>query len=157
MSRRLWTSLALLALGGLQAAAGEPPDETATIFLRPAPPTAATAALMRHWHRETGGRIAAVLREWQGLSRAVSERPGRTLAAGCRRLDLALDRLDRDRLPTAPDPSVSLHLEETLRSLSDAADSCAQGAFFLTVWRLRQAETTWQQLRRRLLLYDLRP
>jgi hypothetical protein len=153
----LWTCIALLAAGGLQAAAAEPPGEPTTLFLRPAPPTARDEALMRRWHHETRRRIGPVLSEWERLSRAVREQPGRTLAAGCRRLDLALGRLDRHRLPVAPDPSVSLHLEETLRSLSNAADSCAQGAVFLTAWRLRQAETAWRQLRGRLLLYDLTP
>lgn len=160
MGRHLLLCLALAAGGGYQAtraAAAVPPDEATTLSVRPAPPAAATTRLMRRWRHDTRRRIGPVLREWQALAHAVRERPGRTLAAGCRRLGLALGRLDRDGLPVAPDPSVSLHLEQTLRSLSDAADSCAQGAYFLTVWRLRRADDSWRELRGRLLLYELAP
>ena len=113
---------------------------------------------MRRWHRDFRGRISPVFHEWEGVARAAREQgPTTGLAAGCRRLDLALGRLDRHRLRAAPDPSVSLHLEKTLRSLAEAARSCTHGAYFLTTWRLRQADDSWRQLRGRLLVYGLSP
>ncbi len=112
---------------------------------------------MRRWRRESRDPLAPVLREWEHLARVARRGPGSRLTAGCRRLDLALEGLDRGRLPAAPDPSVSLHLEETLRSLGEAADSCSQGAYFLTAWRLREATESWRQLRGRMLLYGLSP
>ena len=39
----------------------------------------------------------------------------------------------------------------------DAAGSCTQGAYFLTTWRLHQADESWRQLRGRLQLYGLTP
>ncbi len=112
---------------------------------------------MRRWHNDYRGRISPVLREWEGLARAARGRPGSGLMAGCRRLDMALSRLRQRRLPVAPDPSVSLHMEETLRSLAAAAASCTHGAYFLATWRLREADDSWHELRGRLLLYDLAP
>jgi len=148
--------LAFAAAGSLSAAAAEKPVETATIQLVPAPPAAARE-LMRRWYLDYRGRISPILREWEGLARVARGRPGSGLTAGCRRLDLALSRLGRGRLPVAPDPSVSLHLEEMLGSLADATDSCTNGAYFLTTWRLRQADDSWRELRGRLLLYGLAP
>jgi hypothetical protein len=112
---------------------------------------------MRRWRDDCRGRLSPVLREWQSLEWTGRGWPGDGQLAGCRRLDLALSRLARDRLPVAPDPSVSLHLEETLRSLSDAARSCTHGAYFLAAWRLREAADSWRELRGRLLLYGLAP
>lgn len=123
----------------------------------PTPPAAETQRRMRRWHLDYRRRISPILREWEGVSRTARERPSANLTAGCRRLDLALARLEHGRLLLAPDPSVSLHLEEALRSLSDAADSCTQGAYFMATWRLREADDSWRQLRRRLLLYGLAP
>ena len=79
------------------------------------------------------------------------------MMAGCRRLASALASVERGHLPTAPDPSVSLHLEETLRALHEASRSCTHGAWFLTGWRLHQAEESWRELRGRLLVYGLAP
>ncbi len=112
---------------------------------------------MRRWHHDYRGRISPILREWEGLARVTLERPGSRLTAGCRRLDLALSRLEHERLPVAPDPAVSLHLEQTMRSLAGAANSCTHGAYFLTTWRLQQADASWRELRTRLLLYGLVP
>lgn len=157
MRRRLWIRLALTLPAALPAAGGEPAPEAATLRLEAAPPAPAMRELMRRWQRQTRARISPVLREWDGVERAARRGPPRGLAAGCRRLDRALGDLGRDRLPVAPDPSVSLHLEETLRALAEAAESCTQGAYFLTTWRLRRAEASWRELRGRLLLYDLAP
>ena len=98
-----------------------------------------------------------MLREWESLARVARERPGGTLTAGCRRLESALGELHRARLPVAPDPSISLHLEQTLRSLAEATVSCSHGGYFLTTWRLRQADGSWRELRARLRLYGLVP
>lgn len=163
VSRSLWICLALAAAGGLVAAreavGDEPaePTEPTVIHLEAAPPSAGTQRLMRRWHEDARDRVAPVLRAWESVTRAARERPGVALTAGCRRLDLALGELRRDRLPPAPDPSVSLHLEETLRVLAEAAESCTQGAWFLTSWRLRRADAAWHELRGRLLLYELTP
>lgn len=165
MKRHYWILLALAATastngcpnGSLHAAHAEQPAETAAIRLVPSPPKAAAKELMRRWHREYRGQISPVLREWRILARAARERPGSRLAAGCRSLELALGNLDREILPLAPDPSISLHLGETLRSLADATRSCTHGAYFLTTWRLHQADNSWRELRGRLLLYGLEP
>ena len=146
-----------LACGTAAAPATEPPATAATLRLAPAPPDRATREGMRRWHLATHERISPVLREWRRLAQAARERPGRPLAAGCRRLDLALTRLDRRGLAAAPDASASLHLERTLRLLRGAAGSCSQGAWFLTSWRLRQAEDSWRELRARLSVYGLVP
>lgn len=135
----------------------ERPPGAEAIRLAPAPRAAATRQGMHRWHRAYRSRVSPVLREWAAVARVARERPGDSLLAGCRRLDLALDRLRRGRMPVAPDPSVSLHLEQTLRTLAEATDSCAQGAWFLTTWRLREADDSWRQLRSRLLLYGLAP
>ena len=148
---------ALVTLPGLAAGGAEAPSEPGRIQLVPSPPAAPVRQMMRRWHRSYRGQMTPVLREWEALAQAARERPGSRLTAGCRRLELALVRLDRGRLPIAPDPSISLHLKETLRSLADAADSCSQGAYFLTTWRLQQADDSWRELRGRLRLYDLTP
>ena len=157
MRRLLPICFALAAVGPAAAPAGEPPAEPVTVFLAPAPPSRAAKERMRRWHRDTQGRISPLLREWRSLASTARQRPGQPLTAGCRRLDLALARLDRRGLPAAPDPSASLHLERALRSLSEASRSCAQGAWFLTAWRLRQADAAWRELRGRLRLYELGP
>lgn len=157
MGRLASICLLLAAVGGLAAVGAGAPDDGGTIELVPAPPAPATGDLMRRWHRDTRGRLSPVLHEWELLARAARRGPGSELAAGCRRLDLALAELARERPIVAPDPSVALHLEETLRSLSGAAQSCAQGAYFLASWRLRQADASWLELRGRLLLYGLAP
>lgn len=143
--------------GSLPTASASQRQETEGIELAPASPAAATKELMHRWHRDYRGRITPVLREWEGVARAARQRPGSTLTAGCRRLELALGALERRRLPVAPDPSVSLYLEQTLRSLADAAISCTHGAYFLSTWRLRQADDSWRELRARLLFYGLAP
>lgn len=157
MGRIASICLLLTATGGLSGTATGRPVETAAIQIVPTPPPAATEERMRLWHLDYRIRILPVLQGWQDLARATRERPGSRLTAGCRRLDLALTGLAQVRLPLAPDPSVSLHLEETLRSLADAARSCTQGAYFLTTWRLQEADDSWRQLRGRLLMYGLAP
>ena len=147
----------LATSGNLFAAEAEQPAEAADIQWAPSPPAAATKQLVHSWHDDYRGRISPVLREWESLARAVHERPGGSLTAGCRRLELALSKLGRGRLPVAPDRSISLHLERTLRSLADAALSCTHGAYFLTTWRLRQADDSWRELRGRLSIYGLAP
>lgn len=155
--RRIWIWLALATTASLCAIGAEPPDDPGGIELAPSPPPAATKELVHRWHRDYRRRVSPVLREWESLARAVRERPGDRLTAGCRRLELALRRLGRGRLPVAPDPSISLYLEETLRSLFEASISCTHGAYFLTVWRLEEADESWRQLRGRLLPYGLSP
>ena len=149
--------LLIAATGGPSATAADRPVETATIRMLPTPPAGdnqrAHAPLAPRLPRPHLADPAGVGGRRPGRARAA----GRNLTAGCRRLDLALARLDTGRLLLAPDPSVSLHLEETLRSLTDAADSCTQGAYFMTTWRLREADDSWRQLRGRLLLYGLAP
>ena len=149
--------LALAAGASLAATDTGPPAKRATIQLAPTPPAAATMELMRRWHHDYRGRISPVLQEWEQLARAARGRPGSRLMAGCRRLDMALARLVLRRLRVRPDPSVSLGLEEMLRSLTAAATSCTHGAYFLAIWRLREADDSWRELRNRLLLYDLAP
>lgn len=112
---------------------------------------------MRRWRREVRDPLSPILGEWESLARLSREGPGSRLTAGCRRLAAALEALEDRRLPPAPDPAVSLHLEETLRALGEAAGSCTHGAYFLTTWRLRQAGSSWRQMRGRLLLYGLSP
>lgn len=150
-------ALAFAGGGAAAAAATTPADEPNALGLTPTRPDAAATERMRSWHRQTGERISPVLREWESLARSARQRPGQPLAAGCRRLDRALARLDRDGLSRAPDTAASLHLEKTLRALSEASRSCAQGAWFLTGWRLRQADDSWRELRGRLALYGLVP
>ena len=144
-------------MGGPLPVGAEPPSEKATIRLAPTPAEPESHHRMRRWHRTYRQRLSPVLREWELVAKVARERPGAGLLAGCRRLDRALTRLAGAPPPTSPDPSVSLHLEQTLRLLADATDSCTQGAWFLTAWRLRQADDAWRQLRRRLLLYGLAP
>ena len=156
--RRLATICFLLAApGGPVPGATEPPSAETTIRMAPAPTAAESHHRMRGWHRTYRQRLSPVLREWELVARVARERPGTDLLAGCRRLDRALTRLAGAPPPPSPDPSVSLHLEQTLRLLTGAVDSCSQGAWFLTAWRLRQADDAWRELRRRLLLYDLLP
>ena len=152
----MWICLTLAAGGSAAVTAGEPETE-AGIRMAPSPPPEAVELRMRRWHREYSGRIEPVLREWESLARAARERPGRTLTAGCRRLESALGELSRTRLPAAPDPSISLHLEEALRTLARAVVSCSHGGYFLTLWRLRQADDSWRELEARLRLYGLVP
>ena len=125
--------------------------------MAPTPAVAESHQRMRRWHRTYRQRLSPVLREWELVARVARERPGAGLLAGCRRLDRALTGLSAAPPPVSPDPSVSLHLEQTLRMLADAVDSCSQGAWFLTTWRLRQADDAWRELRRRLLVYGLDP
>ncbi len=157
MRRLVWICLTLVTSGTLSATGAERQAEAPGIRLAPSPPAAATKEVMRRWHRHYRGLISPVRQEWESLARTTRERPGGRMTAGCRRLDLALEKLRRGRLPVAPDASISLHLEETLRSLAEAAASCSQGAYFLTAWRLRQADSSWRELRGRLLLYGLTP
>jgi hypothetical protein len=147
----------LAATTSLAAVGEEQPATPVSIQILLSPPAVASKELMNRWHRDYRGRISPVLREWRSLAQAVHERPRSWLTAGCRSLDLALNRLSGAELPIAPDPSVSFHLEEALRSLTKAAESCTQGAYFLTAWRLQQADDSWRELRGRLLLYGLAP
>jgi hypothetical protein len=151
--------LALAGAGGSHlAATAERQSDVPAIEMLPATPTMETEELMRLWHHRYRGRISPVLHEWQRvLETSRGQGPVIGLTAGCRRLGSALDRLDHGRIPAAPDPSVSVHLEKTLRSLAEAARSCSHGAYFLTTWRLEQAEDSWRELRGRLLLYGLSP
>lgn len=154
--------LALAAAGsgpGTFATGEAPPPrpQPPAIQLSPAPPSQEGRELMRRWRHELREPLSPVLRAWEGLAHAARETPGSPLTAGCRRLGAALEALGDRRLPPAPDPAVSLHLEETLRLLGEAAGSCTHGAYFLTSWRLREAAASWRQLRGRLLLYGLSP
>lgn len=134
-----------------------PPAQTTTLSLQPTPLAAAERQRMRQWSHDALSRISPVLREWDSLARATRQRPGQPLPAGCRRLDLALRDLAEVDLSAAPDPAAALHLERTLRALREAARSCANGAWFLTSWRLGQADASWRELRGRLRLFDLAP
>ena len=156
--RRLFPlALALALAARLCLAATEPSGETGAVRMLPSPPSESAAAGMRRWHHDYRARISPVRREWESLARATRRRPGDRLMAGCRSLAAALRSVERSRLPTAPDPSVSLHLEETLRALREASRSCTHGAWFLTAWRLHQADASWRELRGRLLVYGLAP
>ncbi len=150
--------LSCLLLGAPVVGRALPAAGAAGIELRAASVPGELQAQMLGWHDRYRPLISPVLREWRQVARAA--RSGQTpesLVAGCRRLDRALAGLDRRRLLSAPDPAVSIHLGESLRSLAEAARGCTRGAYFLTDWRLRQAAGSWSELRHRLVLYGLTP
>ena len=133
-------------------------DAAPTIVLRAAPVTKEVEIGMRRWHRAYREWIRPVRREWGDVVRAArSPWAAESLEAGCRRLAVELGALERRRLPVAPDLSVSLYLDGSLRALSEASGSCTRGAYFLTEWRLRQAAESWAELRGRLAIYGLAP